>query len=541
MRNSHDRREVIFVILIVVVAGLIRIPSLTQPLGPDQGILAVIGEGLLHGKLPYRDYWEMASPGIFFTYALILKALGRSMMAIPLADTTVAMVTTLLVFILTKHVFGRVTGYIGALLFAVFSNGVSFGMHAGGDVAFGTFWYIAQRESFMLPLITASVYLTLLSKEGHHRGWLLLASGFLAGLTFVYKFPVLLILICLLIYVNGVPPFKQVQGSWKLSLWRSSLLIGGFMVAIVPFIVFFTVKGALSDMVEANFKYVYGIYGKMPQDHIGTIKRGLKHTLFIAKENFILWIFFVTSALHIVFHTRDKRGLFIVLWGLASLLMVAMHREFFGYHYLLILPPFCVLTGYGLAESLGPHFKLSRMFRVEYGKMFIVLAVLANAFIFTSLNYKHYTKFYRYVWGGKSREWYYSHFNAYPKHDYSFPADNQVARYIKEHTDEGDLIYIIGGTESVIHFLTGRGSPSRFIYSWFLFSTDRSHVPIADKYRRELLADFRNAPPKYIVTVKPLETYREFSAIYQFIRSHYILKKRFPDERYVYLYEGRRT
>ena len=51
------------------------------------------------------------------------------------------------------------------------------GMHAGGDIAFGTFWYIAQRETFMLPLITASTYLIIRSEK---RGWVLWPLFFLS-------------------------------------------------------------------------------------------------------------------------------------------------------------------------------------------------------------------------------------------------------------------------------------------------------------------------------------------------------------------------
>jgi hypothetical protein len=51
---EYSAKEIIFVISIVLFAGFIRIPSLTQPIGPDQGIMAVIGEGILQGKLPYK-------------------------------------------------------------------------------------------------------------------------------------------------------------------------------------------------------------------------------------------------------------------------------------------------------------------------------------------------------------------------------------------------------------------------------------------------------------------------------------------------------
>jgi len=69
LETHSNGKERFLVLCILLFAGIIRIPSLTQPIGPDQGLMAVIGEGILHGKLPYRDYWEMASPAIFFTYA----------------------------------------------------------------------------------------------------------------------------------------------------------------------------------------------------------------------------------------------------------------------------------------------------------------------------------------------------------------------------------------------------------------------------------------------------------------------------------------
>ena len=45
-------RDNLFLLFIMIFAGLLRVPALTQPLGADQGVLAVVGEGILNGKLP---------------------------------------------------------------------------------------------------------------------------------------------------------------------------------------------------------------------------------------------------------------------------------------------------------------------------------------------------------------------------------------------------------------------------------------------------------------------------------------------------------
>ncbi len=536
LKDTIKTKEVLTVSCIILFAFVIRIPSLTQPLGPDQGIMSVIGEGILQGKLPYKDYWEMGSPGIFFTYALMFKLFGVSMIAIPIADALVSMLTTFLIFLLANSIFDNKVGYTSALLFAFFSNGVRLGMHAGGDIAFGTFWYISQRETFMLPLIVASIYFIIEPEKGYKTSWRLVLSGFLAGLTFVYKFPGILILICLLLYINIAFPLSKGQKPFMVLLKQNFMLILGFILSLIPFVIFFSAKGLLTEMNDIIFKYVYSVYGQLGHNYLGVIKTGLSRTYFIAMEHFILWLFFITSSVFIIANERIKEHFLVIAWAVASILFVIAHREFFGYHYLLVLPPFSILAGYGIIKALGPRFNLRQIFTVELGKAFIIFALLANLLFFTTLNYMHYTKFYYYITGKISKESYYNFFNAYPKHDYSFPTDYKVAQYIKSHTKSNDFIYALGGIESVIYFLSKRKSPSRFIFSWIIFSDSHGRVKQCEEYRQELLADLKKKRPKYIITVRSLETFKNFVDIYDFIKNEYVLEKIFPDDRFVYVY-----
>ena len=513
-----------------------RLPSLTQPLGPDQGIMSVIGEGILHGELPYRDYWEMGSPAIFFTYALMFKIFGVSMVAVPITDTLVSMLTTFLIFLLARSIWDRKVGYFSALLFAFFSNGVRLGMHAGGDIAFGTFWYISQRETFLLPLIVASFYFLLKSESEEKKIWRMILSGFFAGLAFVYKFPSLIIFLCLLFYLSGRLLFSKAQKPWKNLLSKNISFISGFIIALLPFALVFAVRGAMDEMINVIFKYVFSVYGQVETNYLAMIKMGFLNTLFIVKENFILWLFSLTSCLYIITADRLKKNALVVLWGLGSLLFVVSHREFFGYHYLVVLPPFAILSGYGMVKALGPKFHLRQIFTTELGKAFILFALLANLVFFTTLNYMHYTKFYYYTAGKITQEEYYQFFNAYPKHDYSFPADYKVAQYIAQNTHRNDFIYSLGGIESVIYFLSERKSPSRFIFSWIIFSSTHGKGVQAEIYRKELLSDLKTKIPKYIVTVRSLEAYKEFSNIYLHIENNYTLEKTFPDDRFLYVF-----
>lgn len=529
--------EIIIIICIISLAGIIRIPSITQPLGPDQGIMSVIGSGILEGKVPYRDFWEMGSPAIFFTYALMFKLFGLNMAAIPITDILISMITTWLIFLVGKGIWGKRTGYISALLFSFFSSGVRIGMHAGGDIAFGTFWYICQRETFMLPLIAAGFYFVIKAEKSSNNFVLLLVTGFMAGLTFVYKFPSIFIFLCFLLYINGNHFSSKTPISSQSLLRQNIAMVSGFALALIPFILFFSIHGVMQDMIDIIFKYVYSVYGQTKYDMLTTLSLGVRRTFFLAKENFILWVFFIAASLYIVFNDRKKENLLVILWSIAALLFVISHREFFGYHYLFIFPPFSLLAGYGFIK-IFENFTFRRLVTADIGKIVVVFALLANVFIFTTLIHMHYTKFLFYLTGKITKNEYYSYFSAYPEHIYSFPAVYEVSQYIKGNTKKEDKIYVLGGIESAIYFLTKRESPSRFIFSWIIFSKSHGHVKQAELYRNELLQDLKNKLPKYIVVVQSLDNFKGFPSIYNFIEENYVLEKRFTDDRFVYRYTG---
>jgi len=77
--------------LCLALAGvllLVRLPSLAQPMGADQGLYAYVGERILVGDVPYRDAWDQKPPAIHFTYAL-LRLVWRSDAVVAAATLTV--------------------------------------------------------------------------------------------------------------------------------------------------------------------------------------------------------------------------------------------------------------------------------------------------------------------------------------------------------------------------------------------------------------------------------------------------------------------
>src|SRR5438874_8116271 len=110
-------------LLLALTAALliVRLPSLVQPMGPDQGIYAYVGERILHGELAYRDAWDQKPPGIHYVYAG-LRALSSRDLVVPAADLVAAALVTALLWVLGSRLEGPVAGCVAAVVFLLLSD-----------------------------------------------------------------------------------------------------------------------------------------------------------------------------------------------------------------------------------------------------------------------------------------------------------------------------------------------------------------------------------------------------------------------------------
>src|SRR6478672_2009999 len=75
------------VVLLLLLA--LRLPSLVQPAGGDQGLYAYAGQRIGAGDVMYRDVWDQKPPGIGVLYALIWRVWPHESM-VPGADLAAA-------------------------------------------------------------------------------------------------------------------------------------------------------------------------------------------------------------------------------------------------------------------------------------------------------------------------------------------------------------------------------------------------------------------------------------------------------------------
>src|SRR5262249_20774667 len=129
---------------------VLRLPSLVQPMGPDQGLYAYVGGRILHGELAYRDAWDQKPPGIHYVYAALRTVSSRDAI-VPAADLIAAAGVAALLWVIGTRLGGPLAGGLSGLLF-LFLSDPSLSRYGGVRVR-------AQGETFIALAVAGAVAL----------------------------------------------------------------------------------------------------------------------------------------------------------------------------------------------------------------------------------------------------------------------------------------------------------------------------------------------------------------------------------------------
>ncbi|MFC2141394.1 glycosyltransferase family 39 protein [Acidobacteriota bacterium] len=502
---------------------------------------------MLEGKIPYKDFYSLTAYGIFFTYAFFIKIFGMSMVSIHIGHLLISITTVVLVYFLTHYLYGQKAALVAALCYTLFSNGLAFsGFGYENLSAWGTYWYLSQREVFMAPLILGAVFLTIIGEE-KNKVFLFAVVGLLVGLAAFYKLTAVLFLIIIGIFTTSEDIIKEKRFYFKKVFLRLSLLAAGFILVQLPFLYYFWINQALGDVHQALFVHLPLYVNLSRGRRIETLFSG---HFSILSENLVLWLFAAISCLYIFAKDKKRYNILIALWGICTLLMVWGQGKFFGYHFLLIVPPFSVLVGYGLPKFFNMGKGVTGFLKnnlVDIKKTFMLATIVISLIGFAITNYDYYKKHAEYFLGKITKQEYYDVFSEFPTHPYSFRSDYQIAEFLNEIRESHDRLGLIfSAGDTVIHFLTGMKPVTRFIQSWYLFPSDDNLAKneITVKLRKEFVDDMINTAPRFILSVHiplheliqlhSLEDDRDIRRLYEFVKANYTLKE-FPDNRFLFI------
>ena len=419
-------------IAVIGLVILLALPTLTYPLGRDQGEFATLGRGLLQGKVPYVDLWNPKPPAIFYVYAAAMAVVGQTAVALRLLDLLMIPVLLWAVWWIGRRAGGPAVGLWAALLFGVF-------------YFTETFWTLTQNDGLVLVPMTLAMVAALRAADSGHRSWAwALVSGMLAGVSVWFKYPFLLIACAAAL-------------AWLLMRARFRWAdIAGFVVGLVISLAAgagaMVATGAWDALLEsARVTSAYTALGLNLADFVAAMQTALGFRWSQWGLLFLLGLVGLIAGLWPRL-TPDRRArrmtLVVLVWLLAGLGMMVSQAKAYDYHWLPMLPPLAILGGIG-ATALTRRFP--RWAQVAAALTVFALALAA-------------------VWGPalpylSGSEDQLAYFDRFQGGEMNAGESQRVVEYLRAHNVPGDSLYI-WGFRPEIYYLAGLNPATRFIFQF---------------------------------------------------------------------------
>jgi hypothetical protein len=478
---------------LVIAAAL---PILTYPLGRDQGEFAVIGRGLLAGKIPYVDLWNPKPPAVFLVYAAAIALFGETAAAVRAIDLIIMPPTLLAAAWIGRRALGGAGGWLAAALLALayFNE---------------TFWTLSQNDGIaLLPMALAAVC-ALKAGEGGRVGWAL-AGGALCGVVIGFKYPFALFPAALMVWLIAHRDEPLRARLCNAAVRRSAVVFAlGAAAVLLIGALWLAALGALDDLIEsARVTVGYTALTLNPVDLGAALSTAVGY-------RWAHWGVVLTLAgvglIALIQRRTAQRGVWalILLWLASGLGVLLAQGKAYDYHWLPMLPPLALLAARGAAALpiLGHFFRKSDLdsagepriitssswigrtgWRAETLVQTAIIAGTVGA-----LGVVLWMRALPYLTGAEDRDAYFSRFQGG-----EFIADEsaRMADFLRERVTRGDSLFIWGFRPEV-YYLSGLQPAVRFIFNYPL---------VADWYpaewRGETVGILWAALPPYVLVLQ---------------------------------------
>jgi hypothetical protein len=438
----------ILFLCILFMAGMLW-RTYDDPVGPDQGVYAVIGHELLNGRRLYADLWDHKPPAIHVTYAAAELLVGygpQQLYLLNLAGWTIALLG---LYQAGKSLAGPLAGLCAGLLWAVLVSRKEWFTQPNTEVFINA--ALVWSYAFVLRLRTAPSW-----------RW---ACSFGAAVGIASLFKPTVFAPAGLIGLGYLSGFSQQEGGRWLAV-RHMLTAAGVSMAIwVGCAAWFWSQGSLADFYDAVFIYNRHYSGNLLQNLVNA----LDHKRYLPVLIPCLAIPYFPIAP--VSPAQRSGWLALAGWAIGCAIAIALAGRWYHHYYQLWMPVYALVGGALLTIPLSRP-----LLRQCAGR----LVLLATVFVPLAAAY---------------------HLLPEPS---AVPNTNgldmrltglAINRELLPH--ETAYVFGYGGQTSGVYFASRRSPPSGVIYDFPLRSG-----PLAGQLEERILRDLDRNPPDLIVLTK---------------------------------------
>ena len=450
MALKHIWREYLLLSAIILLVTLFALPTITYPLGRDQGGFATIGRGIVSGRTIYLDIWDIKPPATFYVYAVAISLLGRTSEAIRAIDLLIYPLIALGLYFIGKRIANANVGLWAALLFGVF-------------YFTETFWTLTQSDGIvLLPMVLAFACALRAAEVAKRSAWWAFAAGVLCACAIWFKYPFALFIGAVVFAYWWMRRQNHAPLRWGDVL---AFAAGGLLVGLVGILHMMAI-GAWDALLQ-SISLTAGYTSLGNEDFRESVSTALSFRWQHWGTLFVLAL--VALVFGIRRFNRASRWWIVVVWLLVAAIILLLQLKLFDYHWLPLLPPLA-LVGAGAVESIV---HLVRPYE-NYAHGILALALLgamAAAIGGRTLPY---------LTGQQDKMTYYRQFQGG-----ELMADESLAvvNFLRERVVPGDSLFIWGFRPEV-YYLSGLNPAVRFIghyatiSSWYPFEWKQEQVDI---------------------------------------------------------------
>ena len=367
-RLRNQRIPYALLLLFTSFVFLLLFSCSTSPLypydnGTDASFFRLVGQGMNHGFLPYRDFFDMKGPVFFFVEALA-QSIWEGRYGIFLIQVVNLFLSLLLADRTIDEIAGKTQGWkrFLALLPSLTLTALTFENGNGTE------------EFSLLPLFLC-LYLAVRTicrqRENTplvHRPLFALIYGFCFGLLAFIRINNAA-LICAIVFVFLLWMIRDRQ--WLPILKNAGMFLVGLVLASLPFCLYYGAKGLLGEMLECVFSFGF-LYAS--EDGFAEHLQAL----------FASWMLCIPTLLPVFtsFLTSSHRKNWVLLSGVAALAtLVACGCGNAYYHYFLIGVPLSVL-GFSFVLRFALQTTARRRLRAGFSILLAIVLLFSQSKLF---------------------------------------------------------------------------------------------------------------------------------------------------------------
>lgn len=331
-------------------------PFTTCDNGADAAFFRLVGQGMTQGYLPYRDFFDMKGPFLFFIqYIGQLLSYGRlGLFIIQWINLFCSIVIICKIFEL-YHISNRII-QICLLIPIAFIASFTF---EGGNLT----------EEFSLIELCSCLFLCLYYFKSNEIPNILCHTRFYcyAGLWYGICFGLLLMiritnaaLICAMLLIISLDLIKAKKYR-ELGVCACMYIIG-LTTSVIPAILFFGLKGLIGEAFEAVFVLGFKYAGE---------KTLLQHILESFSSYRLILLIVIPCLIPIIFHWRSWRERFFMIIGTLFTFLAISSGNNYPHYYTLTIP-LVLVSEISIAETLIGSNKRKRLLAIVLSGMMLL-------------------------------------------------------------------------------------------------------------------------------------------------------------------------